>query len=236
MFKRPDVLGHWHTTFEGFSTSALDFYELVKAGIVRREIPDLKISEVTWKESGLGSGKRVYLRVSREGLNFDVCAAPFGTGYFFSWWLAVIPRVLLDLIVLACIVGLAVFSLGAGSVLVLSGISFAARGVEFGNSLIPMGMGLTPVLFFGVIFGLGFFIRYRETGLEPTVLSMPVTGFLYGFFFRPATYFNEDTALMFREAIHQAVLEAIDQVTTAQGIRGLSEEARKVTFKPEKGI
>src|SRR3954452_17330279 len=96
MGKHPLVEGHWHTLIDGFSTSALDFYELVEAGIARRQIPDLKISEVEWKESGLGSGKRVYLRVSREGLNFDICAAPFGTGYFFSWWLARIPRVLFD--------------------------------------------------------------------------------------------------------------------------------------------
>src|ERR1700719_3921877 len=98
--RRPQVEGHWHTLFEGFATSSLDFYELVKAGIARREIPDLKISQVEWKESGLGSGKRTYLRVSREGLNFDICAAPFGTGYFFSWWLAKIPRILLDFAVL----------------------------------------------------------------------------------------------------------------------------------------
>src|ERR1700686_3532631 len=97
---KPQVEGHWHSLIEGFATSSLDFYELVKAAIAKRQIPDLKISQVEWKESGLGSGKRVYLRVSREGLNFDICAAPFGTGYFFSWWLAKIPRVLLDFAVL----------------------------------------------------------------------------------------------------------------------------------------
>src|SRR5690349_7359769 len=96
MPKHPEVVGHWHTQIEGFSTSALDFYDLVRAGIARREIPDLKISSVEWKEGGVGSGKRVYLRVSREHLNFYICAAPFGTGYFFSWWLARIPQVLLD--------------------------------------------------------------------------------------------------------------------------------------------
>jgi hypothetical protein len=68
---KPQVEGHWHSLIEDFSTSSLDFYELVKAGIARREIPDLKISQVEWKQGGLGAGKRVYLRVSREGLNFD---------------------------------------------------------------------------------------------------------------------------------------------------------------------
>lgn len=33
------------------------------------------------------SAKREYLRVRRKEHLFDVCAAPFGTGFFFSWWL-----------------------------------------------------------------------------------------------------------------------------------------------------
>src|SRR3954454_12453528 len=83
---KPQVEGHSHSYVENFSTSSLEFYARVKEGIARRAIPDLQISQVEWKESGFASGKRVYLRVSREGLNFDICAAPFGTGYSFSWW------------------------------------------------------------------------------------------------------------------------------------------------------
>jgi hypothetical protein len=94
------------------------------------------------------------------------------------------------------------------------------------------GLLLKPILFLGVLIALGFFVRYGDQGLEPTVLSMPITGFFYGLIFRPASYFNEDTAIMFRESVHHAVTEAIDQVTTAQGVRGLSEEARKITFEP----
>ncbi len=37
---------------------------------------------------------------------------------------------------------------------------------------------------------------------------------------------------MFRESVHHAVTEAIDQVRSAQGVRGLSEEGRKVDWKP----
>src|SRR6202011_261918 len=159
--RRPQVEGHWHTLFEGFATSSLDFYELVKSGIARREIPDLAISQVEWKESGLGSGKRTYLRVSREGLNFDICAAPFGTGYFFSWWLARIPRILLDFAFLF--------------------------GCFFAQWIISI-----------LLLALCFYVRYGDSGIEPTVVSMPITGWLYGFIFRPNTYFNEDTAIMFR--------------------------------------
>ncbi len=218
--RKPQVEGHWHSLIEGFATSSLDFYELVKAGIAKRQIPDLKISTVEWKESGLGSGKRVYLRVSREHLNFDICAAPFGTGFFFSWWLARISRTLLDagFILLALMMG--------GALVRIFG------NPENGESS-PMFSGFSGfTVFLGLLFALGALVRYGDVGLEPTVLSMPVTGFFYGLIFRPVTYFNEDTAIMFRESVHHAVLEAIDQVTTAQGVRGLSEEARKIIFEP----
>jgi hypothetical protein len=211
---KPQVEGHWHSLIEGFATSSLDFYELVKAGIAKREIPDLKISQVEWKQGGLGSGKRIYLRVSREGLNFDICAAPFGTGYFFSWWLAKIPRILLDFAVL----------FGIGFVALLFSAIFAREGCG--------AVIVAPVMFLVMLLGGGAVIRYGDLGVEPTVLSMPITGWLYGFVFRPNTYFNEDTAIMFRESVHHAVTEAIDQVTSAQGVRGLSEEARKTTFQP----
>ena len=219
---KPQVEGHWHSLIEGFSTSSLDFYELVKAGIARREIPDLRISQVEWKESGLGSGKRIYLRISREDLNFDICAAPFGTGYFFSWWLAKISRVFLDLLfILFCFFV---------AFLLYHSMSGGTEGGEPSSGC--AGLLLKPTLFVGLLVALGFFVRYGDQGLEPTVLSMPVTGFFYNFIFRPGTYFNEDTAIMFRESVHHAVTEAIDQVTSAQGVRGLSEEARKITFEP----
>ncbi len=220
--RKPQVEGHWHSLIESFSTSSLDFYELVKANIARREIPDLKISEVEWKQGGLGSGKRVYLRVSREGLNFDICAAPFGTGYFFSWWLAKIKRVFLDLlfIVVYLVVGFMLYRAMSGD----SQNGEPSHGCA--------AVFIAPLIFFGVLLGLGFLVRYGDMGAEPTVLSMPITGFFYGLIFRPQTYFNEDTATMFRESIHHAVTEAIDQVTSAQGVRGLSEDARKITFQP----
>jgi hypothetical protein len=217
MHKHPHVEGHWHSHIDDFSTSALEFYELVKAGIARREIPDLAISSVEWKEGGLGSGKRVYLRISRESLNFDICAAPFGTGYFFSWWLARIPRVFLDLL---CIL-LTLF--------LLAFLIFAFSRGEEGASPGCLGAFLGPLIFLGMLFGLGLIVRYGNMGLEPTVLSMPVTGFVYQLAFRPVTYFNEDSRLMFEAAVQAAVLEAIDALRASKGLRALSYDERKPT-------
>jgi hypothetical protein len=224
MRRSAQVVGHWHSLIEGFATSSEDFYGLVKAGIDRRKIPNLKIKSVTWKQGGPGSGRRVYLRVSREGLNFDICAAPFGTGYFFSWWLAKIPRILLDILFIIVLLFLANFFFSR---------AITGEGHEGQNFLQLMVAGCASLIFGPIVlFLFGLLVRHGETGFEPTVLSMPITGFFYGLVFRPNTYFNEDTAIMFRESVHHAVLEAIDQVTTAQGVRGLSDEARKITFQP----
>jgi hypothetical protein len=38
------------------------------------------------KEGGFFSASREYFTASRKTLCFDVCAAPFGTAFFVSWW------------------------------------------------------------------------------------------------------------------------------------------------------
>ena len=52
-------------------------------------------------------------------------------------------------------------------------------------------------------------------------------GPVYGLLFRPQTYYRYDTAQMFQKTVHNAVLEAIDQLTTEKGLRALSQEDRK---------
>lgn len=121
----------------------MEFYSSVESAVERRQIPDGGRSRVDWREGGLLSAKREYLRVRRNEYTFDICGAPFGTGFFVSWWLT-----------------------------------------------------------------------------EPL-------GCLGGIFRRRTTYYRIDTALMFQEAVHSGVLEVIDGMTSAKGIRALSELERK---------
>src|ERR1700753_1489789 len=107
----PLVLGHQNVLVEGFSTSPLDFYAAVEAALYRRQIPDIKFTRVTWRESGILSAERIYLRVTRGVLNFDICAAPFGTGFFFSWWLTVVPALIEEALVLVLFGFIALFTL-----------------------------------------------------------------------------------------------------------------------------
>src|SRR5882672_9140868 len=80
------VLSHWSKAFDSFTTSTQEFYAAVEHGLKDRDIPSLRIGRTTWKESGALSAQREYLRVRRAHVQFDLCAAPFGRGYFFSWW------------------------------------------------------------------------------------------------------------------------------------------------------
>ncbi len=51
-------------------------------------MPNAKIDRISWHESHLLSAKREYLRIScGKDFHFAVCGAPFGTGFFVSWWL-----------------------------------------------------------------------------------------------------------------------------------------------------
>ncbi len=50
-------------------------------------------SFIDFAEGGTLLSKREYLRMTHEQLVFDICAAPFGTAYFFSCRFAQIPAV-----------------------------------------------------------------------------------------------------------------------------------------------
>lgn len=82
-----DVFSHWCFLFEDLQESPQTFYAAVEQAVKARAVPDMKISRVMWKEGGIMSAKREYLRVTRREYVFDICGAPFGKGFFVSWWL-----------------------------------------------------------------------------------------------------------------------------------------------------
>src|SRR5467141_2523433 len=92
--KKMDVLSHWYSLIPGFNTSAQEFYQSIERELKERQVPGLEITRVEFSEGRLLSHKREYLRMTRERLVFDVCAAPFGTAYFFSCRFAEIPAVI----------------------------------------------------------------------------------------------------------------------------------------------
>src|ERR1700704_6557135 len=86
MTKQSNVISHWYQLIENFQTSSLGFYESLESAIERRQVPEHHAARVEFKEGGLISAHREYLRMHRGKYAFDICAAPFGTGFFVSWW------------------------------------------------------------------------------------------------------------------------------------------------------
>ncbi len=154
-----NVFSHWFQMIEGLSENPSAFYIRVESQIKKREIPGLKIKKVTCSEGGTFSAKRIYLRVKRKEIIFDICGAPFGNGFFVSWWLGEKPT--------------------------------------------------------GLFKKLAWFIGH-----------IPPFGFLVnGLFVK--TYYKIDTMLMFQQAIHAAVTDALDTITEAEGLRPLTELEKK---------
>ena len=82
---------NWNTMIQGLDYSPQEFFGLVEEAIQHKNIDDLKITRIKMGEGGVLSAKREYLRVSRKRLVFDICGAPFGNGFFVSWWLGETP-------------------------------------------------------------------------------------------------------------------------------------------------
>lgn len=82
------VVSHWYRLVEGLQVSSQDFYSSVEVALQKRQVPDVNLSRVQFAQGGMFSARREYLRVIRGQHTFDVCAAPFGSGFFISWWLS----------------------------------------------------------------------------------------------------------------------------------------------------
>lgn len=158
------VISHWYQMIDGLQIAPQEFYTSVEAAVKDRQVSDVALSRVEYPEGGPFSPKREYLRILRREHTFDVCGAPFGRGFFFSWWLGEIP----------------------------SGCLMAFGGI-------------------------------------------PVIGAIVERFIRPSTYYRIDTALMFQSAVHGAVLEIVDKMTTAKGLRALTELERKPILRGFRG-
>ena len=100
-----DIISHWYNLIEGLQASPQAFCASIEQAIQRREIPDTTVFRIEWPEGGPFSPKREYLRVLRKNHTFDICGAPFGKGFFISWWLGELPPGCLGIIFAIPILG-----------------------------------------------------------------------------------------------------------------------------------
>jgi len=140
--------------FDNFQFSAQEFFALVESMIKERQVPDAKMSRVSYHQKSIFSDKREYLRIERKNDIFDICAAPFGTGFFVSYWHGEPKH------------------------------------------------------------------RARDFAMKIPYLNTAVEGW------QGTTYYQVDTANMFRLCVKDSIADAIDQVAKDKGTRGFSEAER----------
>lgn len=194
---------NWSTLVEDFSASSQEFYREVERALAMRQIPQLTPSRIHWSEAGVLSGQREYLHLRRGMYHFDICAAPFGTGFFFSWWFTVrlpswIPATIFILLAAAA--------------------SWFFLGLIKTSFLIPVGWFLIGLLL----------IRTR-TGLGNYFLAVPGLGWLWQKIFHPFTYYERDTQAMYRAAVDSAVQDVIGRT---HDIKVMRDPQVAATVKP----
>jgi len=212
-FPKEDVYDYWYAPVDHFQFVTADFYQLIERELTARQVPGLEITRVEWNEGGLLSGKREYLRLKRERLVFDICAAPFGTSYFFSFRSVELPLGIKPLEVLIFMVGIVIiFSLLA-----------KLFGLIFGI-----------LVFLGIV-GVGMWLMRNAVALglkhlDASLLKTPILGPLYELFFRKETYYRKDTRVMYLTTVDSITKALVDKVTAAKGIKLVKRFGQRPIF------
>ena len=200
--KSADVIDHWYALVPGFNSSSKEFYEGIEKELKTREVPGLEIFHVDFAEGGVLSQKREYLRMTRERLVFDICAAQFGTAYFFSCRFAQIPAAIkLWQLVVVLIGGFMTVAL-----------AFRFLGLILGAIVLMAGFVL-------LIYTLRNAVAMGLKDLDAALIKSPVVGPIYENWFRKETYYRHDTRLMYCDTVNAVVKAKVEETTGAKGIK-----------------
>jgi hypothetical protein len=206
---KADVIDHWYSLVPGFNSSAKEFYEAVEKELKERQVPGLEIFHVDFSEGGVLSNKREYLRMTRERLVFDICAAPFGTAYFFSCRFAEIPTVVKLWEFLLLLFG-------------LCAVAFWGL-IVFVKIFGVVGLMLFPFLLLASLVAAIYVMRNAVAmglkDLDASLIKTPVIGSIYEAWFRKETYYRHDTRLMYCDTVNAVVKAKVEETTGAKGIK-----------------
>jgi len=207
--KEAPPLQHWIAFANGFHYAPSEFYDAVEKELKAKQVPGMEMSRIEFAQGGMLSDKRLYLRMMRERLTFDVCAAPFGTDFFFSCRMADIPVAVKLWQLLVVVVGLCTC--------VLLSLSLLTRvfGVE--------GLFFCPIIWL-VLLILGIYALRNAVAmglkdLDATLINSPVVSSIYQAWFRKETYYRVDTRLMYLEVVGSVVKKLAEDAIAAKGIK-----------------
>lgn len=202
----PEVIEHWFTLVPAQQFSASEFYADIQKEIAAQKIPALDIARVEIPEGGLLSDNREYLQMKRERLTFDVCAAPVGVNYFFSYRFFV-EEVKVRPWQIAVVI--------------------AAIWLLLGASIRHVGVLLGPTLLLFALFLFGWTMRNAIglglRDLDATLLKLPVIGPIYERYFRKDSYYRQDLRISYCSIVSAIVKGQVEKVTGEKGVKLLKE-------------
>lgn len=205
--KKADVLKHWIAFIDSFETSPLEFYDTVAKKLTVKQIPSMEITRLELPEGGLLSENRIYLRMLRERLVFDVCAAKFGTGFFFSCRSSEIP-----------------VAVSLWSVLILLGLTAAAAIASFTYLYQSTRSVVASVVIIVAALALCVFLlrsiaNFGFHNLDTLLCRIPVFGSVYERFFRKETYYRIDSRLCYVDIVPRIVKQVAEDIAASNGVR-----------------
>ena len=175
----------------------------------------MEISREQFAEGGLLSDRRIYLKMFRERLALYTCAAPFGTGYFFSCRAVYVPALVRLWHILAALLFFALL----GEVLIK-----------------PLGVLFASIAMVTLMFALVGVLRNAAasaiSNVDAFLLKIPVVSTIYADWFRADdTYWRVDTRLIYLNRVPALIRELAQEITAANGAK-LVEQYR---FAPVMG-
>jgi hypothetical protein len=207
--KKGEILDSWILFADSFSFPPQEFYAAIDREMTARKIPSMEISREDFSEGGLLSDKRIYLRMFRERLALYTCAAPFGTGYFFSFRAVYVPALVRLWHILAFIV---FFGLIGGLLARLLGFTFAVA------ALVTLMFAIAAVFRNATRAGIG--------DLDALILKIPIVSTVYENWFREDTFYRVDTRSLYLQQLPEIVRRLAEEITAAKGAKLLREEGR----------
>ncbi len=194
--KRLKEGSHWQVMVPDFETSTDAFYQLLRASIEKRRLPDVEVSEKEFSEGGILSARRRYLRLRRDRLVFDVCSAPFGTSWFFSCRAGEIPMRL---------------RWWESASIVAAGLGVLAAHVAVLGP--AWGCGIFVLNLASFLFLLNNLVATELYGLDAALTRVPVLGAFYETYFRGDSYHRDDTRRMCYASVDRLVRDAVEATT-----------------------
>jgi hypothetical protein len=200
--QRGEILDGWIYSAEAFSLDPQEFYLSIEGKLAAEKFPHVEVSRVEFPEGGLLSSQRQYLRLMRERLSIDTCAAPFGGHFFFSCRIVYVPALVRLWHIVATIL---FFGLVGRGLVALLGFNFAVV------ALVALMFAIAAV--------------FRNAGstafsdADALLLKIPVVATIYENWFRLETYYREDTRTLYRDILPGIIKTAAEEVTAEKGIK-----------------